>query len=769
MKILSTFVSSALFLQSASGIGYGLNGSDSQFYGQSPPVYPSPIGNGTSNPRWALAYQRAKTLAGQMTVEEKANITRGFTGTCVGNSGAVPRLGVPPLCFADAPDGIRGQEYVSAFPAGIHVAATWDRDLMYQYGKALGSEYRGKGINVALGPVAGPLGRVVRGGRNWEGLSNDPYLAGAGMGMITRGIQDAGVIATPKHFLLNEQEFRRRPGSNDEAISSNVDDRTLHELYMFPFMDSFRENAASVMCSYQRVNNSYGCQNSKLLNGLLKTELGFEGFVVSDWAAQYTGIASANGGLDLVMPDGGYWGQNLTDAVRNGSVSVDRITDMATRILASWYYLGHDNGFPSPAIYSSTTKHEPVDVQGDHASIIREVGAAGTVLVKNENNALPLQRPTFLCIYGYDATVPSVPWQDPSRFGGGYGVNFGWETFKGTLITGGGSGGSSPSYVVSPFQAIQERLRKDRGIVRWDFESENPYPPYVNADACLVFINAYASESFDRLSLTDESSDRLVNNVAANCSNTIVVIHSTGIRTVDAWIENENITAVLYAGLPGQESGNSLVDVLWGDVSPSGKLPYTVAKQESDYGDVLNSSVSLDKFPQDDFTEGLFIDYRAFDRDEIKPRFEFGYGLTYTTFEYGDLDAKVAEGANTVPLPDPEVAVISGGHPALWETIATVTFTLSNTGGVTASEVAQLYLGIPSSEGFDTPARQLRGFQRTPVRPGETRTVVLSLTRRDLSVWDTVAQQWRLQPGTYQIDVGASSRDLRLQGSLEIV
>lgn len=211
------------------------------------------------------------------------------------------------------------------------------------------------------------------------------------------------------------------------------------------------------------------------------------------------------------------------------------------------------------------------------------------------------------------------------------------------------------------------------------------------------------------------------------------------------------------------------MDVLWGDVSPSGKLPYTVAKQESDYGDVLNSSVSLDKFPQDDFTEGLFIDYRAFDRDEIEPRFEFGYGLTYTTFEYGDLDAKVAEGANTVPLPDPEVAVISGGHPALWETIATVTFTLSNTGGVTASEVAQLYLGIPSSEGFDTPARQLRGFQRTPIRPGETRTVVLSLTRRDLSVWDTVAQQWRLQPGTYQIDVGASSRDLRLQGSLDIL
>ncbi|KAH9906866.1 beta-glucosidase-related glycosidase [Xylariomycetidae sp. FL2044] len=773
MKMVWSLLVSALCLQSVQARSYGLNGSDSQFYGQSPPVYPSPVGNGTTNTRWARSYERAKSLAAQMTLEEKVNMTRGFTGTCVGNSGAVPRLGVPPLCLSDAPDGIRGQEYVSAFPAGIHVAASWDRSLMYQYGKALGAEYRGKGVNVALGPVAGPLGRVVRGGRNWEGLSNDPYLAGAGMGEITRGIQDAGVMATPKHFLLNEQEYRRMPSDLGEALSSNVDDRTLHELYAFPFMDALRENAVCVMCSYQRANNSYGCHNSKLMNGLLKTEMGFEGFVVSDWGAQHTGIASANAGLDLVMPSAGYWGQNLTDAVNNGSVSVERVTDMATRILASWYYLGHDNGFPAPAIYSNTMKHEPVNVQDDHAAIIREIGAAGTVLVKNVNNTLPLQRPTFLCIYGYDATVNSMPWQNPSRYGGGYEVNFGWQTFDGTLITGGGSGGSSPPYVISPFQAIQDRLRQDRGIVRWDFESENPYEPYVNADACLVFINAYASESFDRLSLEDESSDRLVNNVAANCSNTIVVIHSTGIRTVDAWIEHENITAVLYAGLPGQESGNSLVDVLWGAVSPSGKLPYTVARRESDYGGgVLNSSVSLDAFPQDDFDEGLYIDYRAFDRDGIDPRFEFGFGLSYATFAYADLSARllVDGAADTLlaSLPDPDVAVVSGGHPALWEILATVTCTLTNTGSVGASEVAQLYLGIPSSEEFPTPARQLRGFQRTPVRPGETTTVTFSLTRRDLSVWDTKVQQWRLQAGTYEVHVGASSRDLRLQGTLEI-
>ncbi|PVH98340.1 glycoside hydrolase family 3 protein [Periconia macrospinosa] len=740
------------------------NESEVPLYGQSPPVYPGPVANGTSNPAWASSYSRAKELVSQMTLEEKANITRGFTGRCVGNSGAIPRLNIPSLCFADAPDGIRGQEFVSAFPAMIHLAATFAPDLMYQYGYALGKEYRGKGINVALGPVAGPLGRVARGGRNWEGLSNDPYLAGVGMGAVTRGMQDTGVIATPKHWLLNEQEFRRRPGQDvqGEAVSSNVDDRTLHELYAFPFMDSIREGAGSIMCSYQRVNNSYGCQNSKLLNGILKTELGFEGFVVSDWLAQHAGVASANAGLDIVMPDGGFWGKNLTEAVKNGSVSTDRIDDMATRILATWYQLGQDRDYPEIGIYSNLQKHIPVEVQGDHASLIREIGAAGTVLVKNVNNTLPLNNPKFLAVYGYDAVVKASPWQNPARFGGGYEVNFGWNILNGTMITGGGSGSSTPSYVVSPFQAINERIAKNRGTIRWDFESRNPYPPYVNAEACLVFINAYASESFDRTSLQDEFSDDLVNNVAANCSNTIVVVHSTGIRTVDEWVEHPNVTAVLFGLLPGQESGNSIADILYGDVAPSGKLPFTVAKKESDYGTLLNSSVSFDAFPQDNFTEGLYIDYRAFDRDEIEPRFEFGFGLTYTTFHYSSLHIH-DESVQVASLPDPNILIVQGGHPQLWETALSINATISNTGKVAAYEVAQLYIGIP-----DAPARQLRGFQRVWLQPGETKPVQFDLTRRDLSIWDVVAQQWRVQNGEYGVWVGASSRDLRLNGTFSV-
>ncbi|KAK4126918.1 glycoside hydrolase family 3 protein [Parathielavia appendiculata] len=764
IKTAATLLCATCSLQSSSGA------SELPYYGLSPPVYPSPVGNGSTNIRWAQARNHARDMVSQMTVEEKANITRGWPGACVGNTGEVPRLSIPALCFADGPSGIRGQEFVSAFPAGIHVAATFDRHLMYQYGRALGSEFYGKGINVALGPVAGPLGRVVKGGRNWEGLSSDPYLAGAGMGAITRGIQDAGVIATPKHWLLNEQEYRRRWTPVSEAISANVDDRTLHELYAFPFMDALREGAGAVMCSYQRANHSYACQNSKLLNGILKTELGFEGFVVSDWDGQTSGVASANAGLDLAMPNAGFWGDKLVEAVHNGSVSEERISDMATRILASWYYLRQENGYPPPAIYNNTEKHFPVDVQADHARLIEEIGAAGTVVVKNLDHALPFEKPKFLCIYGYDATLKANPWQNRDRYGGGYEDNFGWITLNGTLITGGGSGGSSPPYVVSPFQALQERVARDRGILRWDFYSDNP-TPYLNADACLVFVNAYASESFDRTSLTDEFSDRLVLNVASWCTNTIVVVHSAGIRLVDEWITHPNVTAALFAGLPGQESGHALTSILYGDVNPTGRLPYTVAKSESDYGDLLNPSVSDDPFPEANLTEGLSIDYRHFDLHNLTPRFEFGFGLSYTSFAYADLSTAIVPGANLAEFPDrrKNTPVVQGGHPALWEVVAVVRCTVTNTGLVEGAEIAQLYIGVPGA-GQDSPVRQLRGFVKVgPLVPGQGREAVFELTRRDLSVWDVVAQDWRLRRGAYEVWVGASSRDLRVSGRVVLV
>lgn len=241
-----------------------------------------------------------------------------------------------------------------------------------------------------------------------------------------------------------------------------------------------------------------------------------------------------------------------------------------------------------------------------------------------------------------------------------------------------------------------------------------------------------------------------------------MVIHSAGIRVVDAWIDHPNITAVLFAGLPGQESGHSLVDVLYGDVNPSGRFPYTVAKNESDYGILLNSTISFDTFPQDNFTEGLYIDYRHFDKEGIEPRFEFGYGLSYSTFKYADLKISSLEG-NISALPNPNVRIVQGGHPELWEILFNVTAEITNTGDLFAHEVPQLYIGIPNS-----PIRQLRGFERVPLDHGQSKTVTFQLTRRDLSIWDVVVQQWRLQQGDYPIYVGASSRDFRLNGTLTI-
>jgi beta-glucosidase len=345
----------------------------------------------------------------------------------------------------------------------------------------------------------------------------------------------------------------------------------------------------------------------------------------------------------------------------------------------------------------------------------------------------------------------------------GYAVNFGWQTFDGTLITAGGSGGNTPPYVISPFKAIQDRVIADGGILRWDFVGQAP-TTYPNADACLVFINAYASEAADRTTLADEWSDKLVQNVATNCSNTIVIIHSAGTRLVDAWIDHPNITAVIFAGLPGQESGHGLVDILYGDVNPSGRLPYTVARSESDYGHLLNSTIDSSAFPQSNFTERLYIDYRRFDAEKITPRYEFGFGLSYTTFGFSNLSIIPVEGPSTSKYPSADVKIVQGGHPELWDVLYVVQANITNNGTREGAEIAQLYLGIPNS-----PARQLRGFDKVgPLTVNEVGQAVFEIKRRDLSVWNVESQDWELQRGVYNVWVGSSSRKLHLESTIEI-
>lgn len=544
------------------------------------------------------------------------------------------------------------------------------------------------------------------------------------------------------------------------------------------------------MCSYNRLNNSYGCANSKALNGLLKTELGFQGWVVSDWGAQHAGAAAALAGMDVAMPGGAaFWGDHLVEAVKNGSVPETRIDDMVIRTIASWYQFGQDQDFPQPGIGMApdlTKAHRIVDARNSSfRSTLFDGAIEGHVLVKNIRSALPLKQPKLLSIFGYSAKNPDQnnpsgglsPWLwgaesfSWTEFGAGF---FGWggETgktaiaFNGTLYSGGGSGATSKSLVVSPFDALVQQAYDDGTALFWDFESGNPSVNPVS-DACLVIGNAYATEGADRPSLRDDYTDALIKHVADRCNNTVVIFHNAGIRLVDQFIDHPNVTALIFAHLPGEASGRALVSILYGQSNPSGKLPYTVARNESDYT-VLGPDLPSGRFvnfPQSNFSEGVFVDYRHFDARNITPRYEFGFGLSYTTFNYSNLSVKKPERSSVGHGEYPTGEVVEGGQAGLWDVLFEVSADVTNTGAVGGAEVAQLYVGIPA-EG--APVRQLRGFEKPFLNASSTATVRFELTRRDLSVWDVVAQKWRLVRGEYKVEVGRSSRDLPLVGRVTI-
>ncbi|KAG6005613.1 hypothetical protein E4U21_007800 [Claviceps maximensis] len=759
---------------------------DSYFYGQSPGVYPSP--DMTGGTEWAAAYGKAKALVAKMSLEEKVNLTGGVGSNtaCSGTIGPVHRVNFPGMCLSDAGNGLRDTDLVNAYPAGIHVGASWNKALTRKRGVAMGGEFRRKGVNVMLGPVVGPAWRIVRGGRNWEGFSVDPYLSGSLAAQTIEGVQSEGVQTSLKHFIGNEQELNRRPVQDAEAVSSNIDDHTMHEVYLTPFQDGVRAGTANIMCSYQRVNNSYGCANSKIINGLLKTELGFQGFVVSDWDAQHAGVAAALAGMDMAMPTPAeFWGKHLVEAVKNGSIPESRVTDMANRVLTAWYQFKQDEIFPNPGFgmpQSVSAPHAPVEGRDSKDNPTLLAGAIeGHVLVKNTKETLPLKSPRCLSVFGYSARSSDMlgPGSDVVsenmwRYGqtalsvsqaiGGLLGNSQHIAMNGTLMGGGGSGAVTPAVFVAPYDALAVRAAQDDTALYHDFSSPKP-GVITSSEACIVFGNSWAGEGIDRPGLSDNYTDTLVNHVAGQCSKTIVVLHNAGPRLVDGFVDHPNVTAILFAHLPGRESGTALVKLLYGEASPSGKLCYTVAKKASDYGHLLDPDGPTTKFrnfPQSDFREGVYLDYKYFDKHNVTPRYEFGFGLGYTTFNLANLKIRSARGEGKRDE-WPVGPIVLGGQADLFDIIANVSVEVRNTGSVAGAEVPQLYVGIPHG-----PAKQLRGFEKPFLRPKEVKTVEFSLTRRDLSTWDTHAQKWRLQRGEYAIYVGTSSHNLPLRGTLTI-
>ncbi len=615
------------------------------------------------------------------------------------------------------------------------------------------------------------------------------------------------------------------------------------------------------MCSYNQINNSYGCQNSKLLNNVLKDELGFQGFVMSDWQAQHTGVASALAGLDMTMPGDttfntgfSYWGTNLTLAVVNGTVPEWRLDDMVMRIMAAYFKVGLTLNEPGPNFDSWTLntfgyEHASVnqgfkqvnwhvDVRANHASVIREVAGKGTVLLKN-NGILPLNKPKFVAVIGEDAgSNPAGP-----NGCGDRGCD------DGTLAIGWGSGTASFPYLVTPDAALQAQALKDGTIYQsilsnYEASATEALVTQANVTA-IVFVNADSGEGYinvggnegDRLNLTAwKNGDDLVKSVASWNPNTIVVIHSTGAILLGDYESNPNISAIVWAGLPGQESGNSLVDVLYGTVNPSGRSPFTWGASRQDYGtDILYTPNNGLNAPQVPFSEGVFIDYRYFDKYNTSVVYEFGYGLSYTTFEYSNLqvqksnagaytpttgttpaapsfgnfstnladylfpssqfshvwqyiypyvnttDAKAASAdpfygetadkftpANSTngspqPLLRSAGKNAPGGNNKLYDTIYTITVDIKNTGSIVGDEVPQLYVSLG---GPNDPKVLLRDFDRIRIDAGQTTKWTGTLTRRDLSNWDTNAQDWVVSSYPKTVYVGRSSRKLDLSAPL---
>ncbi|KAI9313679.1 glycoside hydrolase family 3 protein [Zopfochytrium polystomum] len=726
----------------------------------------SALARRTTDP-WAAAKSQAAAVVAQLTTEEKVRIMSGVGpgfNLCVGMTFAVERVGVRSFCLQDGTTGVRLADGASAFAAPVNLAATFDKQLMKQQGDLIGSEFEEKGVDVALMPVAN-LARDPLAGRNWEGQGADPYLTAISAGYQIRG-----------YLVANEQESWRH------HTDSEVDDRTLREMYLRPFQYAVqKENVGAIMHSYNLLNGTHTGQNARLLTDIVKGEWGFNGFIMSDFWALTNQTQAALAGLDMLMPGAPWdfvcagvgafeytvfghagaesfetdicWGSNLVTDVEAGRVPESRLTDAVTRILSAAYYVG----LPPGATRAVSLTDAKANVQGSHRDHIRATGSASAVLVKNSRGVLPLTSGARSV-----AVIGS---------GGAHGAAYaagGVEPEGGNLAQGGGSGQTRFPYLVTPLAALTSRAASAGFAVKHSLNDSDLATAAAVAALCdvaVVFARSFSSESGDRGTFAlDAAGDALIGAVAAVNRNTVVVLNVPGPVDMSAWIDNDNVTAVIVAMHPGQESGNALVDVLYGDYNPSGRLPFTIARSADDYivktvrtytfpnattvewgayREVLFRQLPESELPKVQYGEGLFFDYRHFDKAGIKPLYPFGHGLSYTTFAYSNLKVTAASRHGV-----------------------DVSVDVSNTGALPGNEVAQLYLGYPAST--NSPVKQVKDFNKVNIKAGRTATVSLHVDSFFLPIWDAVQQAWVVPTGTYTVSIGASSGDIRAKAQFTI-
>jgi beta-glucosidase len=682
--------------------------------------------------------QRAADMVIKLSIDEKVALCSGENAdygtpeafsSYVGWSAGVSRFGIGNITWEDGPQGVADSlTGVTAWPSAMTVAQSWRPDLFETWGKAMGFEQRAKGSTIMLGPAVA-LTRVPWSGRVFEYYGEDPVLNSALSFAMVKGIQSNNISASVKHWAFNSQELNRGDARGSPGMSSNIDERTAWELYVPPYRAAVDAGVGTVMCSFNRVNNTQACENSQLLNQWLFSDLGFDGLVVSDWTATHSTIASALNGLTVEQEwqrNSTFFGSNLKEAVLNGSVPLERLDEMAQRVLTTIFAttdIADVPVTPDRNVSANVTCSE-------HWALARELAVSGTVLLKNDGGLLPLEADTLCRVVIAGSALD--------------------------IIAGGGSGGVIPPYTISPEVGLQAQLPRTTIV---SVEGNNVTAAAIaaaDADVAIVFVGMKTSEGMDRLNLSlPWPQDDIVRAVLAVQPKTIIVARCSG-ACLMPWVNDAPaIVSQLYAG---QEAGNALADILLGQRNPAGKLTVTWPSTGLDTwlsppggGSVVPSQYpGTDRgkgYPEVDYSEGLFVGYRWFDKQGTTPLFPFGHGLSFTNFTYGNL-------------------TISGKISSL--TNATVSFTITNdySVGVAGGEVAQLYVaGLPTD-----PIRSLKAFAYTnELSPGEMTSISFSLSANDLSIWSTEAHKFVLiSSGDYDFFIGSSSRDFRLTGHITV-
>ncbi|MCL6605214.1 MAG: glycoside hydrolase family 3 C-terminal domain-containing protein [Paenibacillus sp.] len=665
---------------------------------------------------------KVQDLISQMTLEEKAGLCSGLD---FWHTKGIERLGIPALMVTDGPHGLRKQKEsadhlglhnsvpATCFPSAAGMASSWNRELIGQVGEALGAECQAENVAVLLGPGTN-IKRSPLNGRNFEYFSEDPYLSSEMGANHIRGVQSQGVGTSLKHFAANNQEHRRM--STDAVI----DERTLREIYLASFEGAVKNSQPwSVMCSYNRVNGEYASESEYLLTRILRDEWGFEGFVVSDWGAVNERVKALQAGLELEMPSSaGIGDAKIVAAVKSGELAIETL-DLAVERMITFILKTVDN-----------QKENAVFNADDHHRLAREVARESMVLLRNEEGILPLSKEGTIAIIG--------------------------EFAKNPRYQGGGSSHVNPTKLDDAFTEMKAVAGATVELLYaqgYELDSKNingellqeARTTAAKADKAVLFLglpDSYESEGYDRTHLSlPESHIALIEAVAEVQSN-IVIVLSNGSPIEMPWLHKTK--GILEAYLGGQAFGGAIADLLFGEVSPSGKLAETFPVKLSDNPSFLNFPGEGDKV---EYREGLFVGYRYYDKKEIEPLFPFGFGLSYTDFKYSDL--KLSRSS----IKDTETVQVS--------------VTVTNTGNYPGKEIVQLYVSDVESS-MIRPLQELKGFTKLELQPGEQKEVTFELNKRSFAYYNVNIGDWHVESGNFMIDVGSSSRDIRLSATIDV-